>query len=152
MRPGGSHQHVVRVRVPAETQPAQDLGEQHPCPAGKRGSPAASAAKVVVVSRSTKGSRLPRFQRACVGGPLDPHVAVLAVDIGNHVGGSGQVGHADLLVSVVIGACPFRLAAGRVRRRHPILVIRDRGAAKAARSGRRGGHASSAALRFGLTC
>jgi hypothetical protein len=55
-------------------------------------------------------------------------------------------------VSVVIGTCPLRLAAGRVRRRHPILVIRDRGAAKAARSGRRGGYASSAALRFGLTC
>jgi len=64
--------------------------------------------------------------------------------------GGSQVGHTDLLVSVVIGACPLRLAAGPVRRRHRIPVIRDRDAAKAARSGRRAGHASSAAPRFGL--
>jgi hypothetical protein len=39
-----------------------------------------------------------------------------------------QVGHADLLVSLVVGACPLRLAARPVRRRHRIPVIRDRDA------------------------
>jgi hypothetical protein len=52
---------------------------------------------------------------------------------------------------VVIGTCHSRLAAERVRCRHLIHVIRDQGVAKIARSGRRAGHASSAALRFGLT-
>ena len=39
-----------------------------------------------------------------------------------------QVGHADLLVSVVVGACPLRLAVRPVRRRHRIPVIRDQDA------------------------
>jgi hypothetical protein len=46
---------------------------------------------------------LAAVQRACVGGHLDPHVVVLAVDIGNHVGGPGQ---SDMPISLCLFAFP----------------------------------------------